>query len=41
MQNGQPYTFAILKNVMRKLIREELESRGVDPRQIAFLYPKK
>lgn len=41
MQNGQPYTFAILKNVMRKLIREELEKRGVDPRQIAFLYPKK
>ncbi len=41
MQNGQPYTFAILKNVMRKLIREELEKQGVDPRQIAYLYPKK
>lgn len=41
MQNGQPYTFAILKNVMRKLIREELEKQGIDPRQIACLYPKK
>lgn len=41
MQNGQPYTFAILKNVMKKLIREELEKQGVDPRQIAYLYPKK
>lgn len=40
MQNGQPYTFSILKNVMRKLIREELEKQGVDPRQIAYLYPK-
>lgn len=41
MQNGQPYTFAILKNVMKKLIREELEKQGVDHRQIAYLYPKK
>lgn len=41
MQNGQPYTFSILKNVMKKLIREELEKQGVDPRQIAYLYPKK
>ena len=40
MQNGQPYTFAILKNVMKKLIREELEKQGVDPRQISCLYPK-
>ena len=41
MPNGQPYTFAILKNVMKKLIREELEKAGIDPRQIACLYPKK
>jgi hypothetical protein len=40
MQNGQHYTFSILKNVMRKLIREELEKQAVDPRQISYLYPK-
>ena len=40
MQNGQPYTFSILKNVMKKLIREELEKAGIDPREIGFLYPK-
>lgn len=39
--NGQRYTTAIIRNIMKKLIREELEKRGVDPRQIGYLYPKK
>lgn len=39
-QNGQRYTTAIIRNIMKKLIREELEKRGVDPRQISCLYPK-
>lgn len=41
MANGQPYNTAIIANIMKKLIREELEKQGVDPRQISFLYPKK
>lgn len=40
MQNGQPYNMTILANSMKKLIREELEKKGVDPRKISFLYPR-
>ena len=40
MQNGQPYNMTILANSMKKLIREELEKKGGDPRKISFLYPR-
>ena len=38
--SGQPYTTAIAINSMRKMMREELEKLGVDPRKMSCLYPK-
>lgn len=40
MASGQPYTTAIAINAMRKMMREELEKLGVDPRKMSCLYPK-
>lgn len=40
MASGQPYTTAIAINSMRKMMREELEKLGVDPRKMSCLYPK-
>lgn len=40
MASGQPYTTAIAINAMRKMMREELEELGVDPRKMSCLYPK-
>lgn len=41
MSNGQPYTTAVRKNIMRKLLREELTNRGIDPQKIQYLYTSK
>ena len=40
MASGQPYTTAIAINSMRKMMREELEKLGVDPRKMSCLHPK-
>lgn len=40
MASGQPYTTNIAINSMKKMMREELEKLGVDPRKMSCLYPK-